>query len=78
MPNGSIVEYIDLGGTMEQPPTYSKSYIKTTPITEIQSNTPVKQSDPQNVTKNEVVDKLLYLGLLDGKAQGTWDDWQNV
>ena len=78
MPNGSIVEYIDLGGTMEQPPTYLKSYIKTTPIREIQANTPVKQSDPQNVTKNEVVDKLLYLGLLDGKAQGTWDDWRNV
>ena len=78
MPNGSIVEYIDLGGLMEQPPTYLKTYIKTTPIREIQSNTPVKQSDPQNVTKNEVVDKLLYLGLLDGKAQGTWDDWRNV
>ena len=78
MPNGSIVEYIDLGGLMEQPPTYLKTYIKTTPIREIQSNTPVKQSDPQNVTKNEVVDKLLYLGLLDGKAQGTLDDWRNV
>ena len=47
MSNGSIVEYIDLGGTMEQPPTYLKSYIKTTPIREIQANTPVKQSVPK-------------------------------
>ena len=78
MPNGSIVEYIDLGGKMEQPPTYLKAHIKTTPIREIQANTPAIQSDPQNVTKNEVVDKLLYFGLLDGKAQDTWDDWRNV
>jgi len=31
-----------------------------------------------NVVKNEIIDKLLYLGLLDGKAFGSWDDWRNV
>ena len=25
-----------------------------------------------------MVDKLLYHNLLDGKSQGTWDDWRNV
>jgi len=32
----------------------------------------------QNVVKHEIIDKLLYLGLLDGQAFGSWDDWRNV
>ena len=76
LPDGSIVEYKDLGGTIEPPPNFLKSYIKTTPIKE--KNTSVKQNETQDVIKNDIVDKLLYLGLLDGKAQGSWDDWKNV
>jgi len=28
--------------------------------------------------QDPAIDKLLYLGLLDGQAFGTWDDWRNV
>ena len=78
MPNGDMVKYIDLGGLFELPPTYLKSYIKTTEQKVEryverkvqQKNQPIVKTD-----KNEVIDKLLYLGLLNGKAHGTWDDW---
>jgi hypothetical protein len=83
MPNGELVKYLDLGGLFELPPTYLKSYIKTPEQKE--RNVPTKKSNVlQNVLpkveseKNDVVDKLLFLGLLDGKANGTWDDWRNV
>jgi hypothetical protein len=80
LPDGSIVEYVDLGGTIEKPPDFLKSYIKTTPITQLIQNKPSGklEQDKKDVTKNEIVDKLLYLGLLDGKAQGAWDEWRNV
>ena len=79
MPNG-MVKYIDLGGKFELPPTYLKSYIKTTEQKErnVERNVEQKVSLKVKTDKNEVIDKLLYLGLLNGKAHGTWDDWRNV
>ena len=79
MPNGDMVKYIDLGGKFELPPTYLKSYIKTTEQ-KVERNVQPKVEPKVETehTKNEVVDKLLYHNLLDGKAQGTWDDWRNV
>jgi len=46
----------------------------------------VKGSSPLNPVscgskiplQDPAIDKLLYLGLLDGQAFGTWDDWRNV
>jgi hypothetical protein len=35
-------------------------------------------SAKESSAKHEIIDKLLYLGLLDGKALGSWDDWRNV
>ena len=74
-----MVKYIDLGGKFELPPTYLKSYIKTTEQ-KVERNVQPKVEPKVETehTKNEVVDKLLYHNLLDGKAQGTWDDWRNV
>ena len=86
MPNNDIVKYVDLGGSFELPPTYLKSYLK------VKGNTPlqkkgVDKGDSQSQkegaetlvsAKNEIVEKILYLGLLDGKALGSWDDWRNV
>ena len=79
MPNGDIVKYVDLGGKFELPPNYLKTYIKVRG----QKNDVMKQNVSvkeivHNVVKNEIIDKLLYLGLLDGKAFGSWDDWRNV
>jgi len=79
MPNGDIVKYVDLGGKFELPPNYLKTYLKVRG----QKNDVMKQNVSvkeivHNVVKNEIIDKLLYLGLLDGKAFGSWDDWRNV
>ena len=76
MPNGDKATYLDLGGKIELPPTYLKSYIKTTEQKIIRRKTKVEPKVEQ--TKNEVIDKLLFHNLLDGKAHGTWDDWRNV
>ena len=35
-------------------------------------------SAKESSAKHEIINKLLYLGLLDGKALGSWDDWRNV
>ena len=77
MPNGDIKKYVDLGGKFELPPAYLKTYLKVKKDAKIQ-NVSVKQNVVQNVVKNEIIDKLLYLGLLDGQAFGSWDDWRNV
>jgi len=77
MPNGDIKKYVDLGGKFELPPAYLKTYLKVKGNAKIQ-NVSVKQNVVQNVVKNEIIDKLLYLGLLDGQAFGSWDDWRNV
>jgi len=77
MPNGDRAKYIDLGGQFELPPTYLKSYIKTTEQKIIRKVKP-KVEPKVEQTKNEVIDKLLYHNLLDGKAHGTWEDWRNV
>jgi len=77
MPNGDRAKYIDLGGQFELPPTYLKSYIKTTEQKIIRKVKP-KVEPKVEQTKNEVIDKLLYHNLLHGKAHGTWDDWRNV
>jgi len=79
-PNGDIKKYVDLGGKFELPPSYLKTYLKVKGDAKIQ-NVSVKQNvkeTVQNVVKNEIIDKLLYLGLLDGQAFGSWDDWRNV
>ena len=88
MPNGDIVKYVDLGGKFELPPSYLKTYLKSRlqPLGNKESNksntnVSINQKVPEpvhNVVKNEIIDKLLYLGLLDGKAFGSWDDWRNV
>ena len=79
-PNGDIKKYVDLGGKFELPPSYLKTYLKVKGDAKIQ-NVSVKQNvkeTVQNVVKHEIIDKLLYLGLLDGQAFGSWDDWRNV
>ena len=79
-PNGDIKKYVDLGGKFELPPSYLKTYLKVKGDAKIQ-NVSVKQNVKEpvhNVVKNEIIDKLLYLGLLDGQAFGSWDDWRNV
>jgi len=76
MPNGVVARYIDLGGELTQPPEFFKNYIKTTIVCEIPVKTQVKTHI--GAVKNVVIDKLLYLNLLDGKSQGSWDDWRNV
>ena len=76
MPNGDVVKYEDLGGHFELPPSYLKTYIKVrhTPIIK-----QVKEcAETLGSAKNDIVDKLLYLKLLHGKAFGSWDDWRNV
>ena len=88
MPNGDIVKYVDLGGKFELPPSYLKTYLKSRlqPLGNKESNksntnVSINQKVPEpvhNVVKNEIIDKLLYLGLLDGQAFGSWDNWRNV
>jgi len=81
MPNGDIVKYVDLGGVFELPPSYLKSYLKVKGKVEFPLKTPKEASKKEGADfsgKNEIIDKLLYLGLLDGKALGSWDDWRNV
>lgn len=80
LPDGKIVEYIDMGGSIEEPPSYLKSYIKTKDSIKPGKNTKIQTDIKTNVAsvKNDVVDKLLYLNLLDGNANGSWDDWRNV
>ena len=90
LPNGDIVKYDDLGGKFELPPTYLKSYIKQKKNV-IQIKTQIENEVIENVVienevienevievNNEIIDKLLYLNLLDGKSFGSWDDWRNV
>ena len=85
-PNGDIKKYVDLGGKFELPPAYLKTYLKENlqPLgkpNKSNTNVSINQKVPEpvhNVVKNEIIDKLLYLGLLDGKAFGSWDDWRNV
>jgi len=87
-PNGDIKKYVDLGGKFELPPAYLKTYLKENlqPLGK-PNNQPFKKVEPKtaneaepvhNVVKNEIIDKLLYLGLLDGQAFGSWDNWRNV
>ena len=79
MPNGTMVEYVDLGGELTSPPQFLKSYMKTTsPKQALLKLEAVKEAKTETIVKNETVDKLLYLGLLDGKANGAWDDWMQV
>ena len=83
LPDGKIVEYIDMGGDIEKPPDYLISYVKKInetikePIKE-KPTIETKTIEPKQIIKNDIVDKMLYLNLLDGKANGTWDDWRNV
>ena len=90
MPNGDIVKYVDLGGKFELPPSYLKTYLKKKlcpfkPVAQPLEEVEAKEKAPLLETRrsgtesrNEIIDKLLYLGLLDGKAFGSWDDWRNV
>ena len=80
LPNGDIVKYVDLGGNFEPPPSYLKTYIKVRG-NKVESKTESKaesKTEPKSSLKNETIDKLLNLGLLDGKSGGSWDDWRNV
>jgi len=72
-----VVKYEDLGGHFEHPPSYLKSYIKVKGETKI-TKFFTKEAEVCAVAKNDIVDKLLYLKLLHGKALGSWDDWRNV
>ena len=71
--------------------TYLKSRLQHQPLGKVEPKTaneaePVGQGNKSNEAgcgnavpaKNEIIDKLLYLGLLDGQAYGSWDDWRNV
>ena len=85
MPNGDIKKYVDLGGKFELPPAYLKTYLKTRlpkpnnqPFKKVEPKTANEAEPVHNVVKNEIIDKILYLGLLDGNAFGSWDDWRNV
>jgi len=79
MPNGDIVKYVDLGGNFALPPSYLKSYLKVRNKLNSVSKPQGKECLVTNTSsKNEIIDKLLYVGLLDGKAFGSWDDWRNV
>jgi len=93
-PNGDIKQYVDLGGIFELPPAYLKTYLKQrrcpseplarerVPSVNQKVPEPVGQGNKSNEAGHgdaiPVIDKLLYLGLLDGQAFGTWDDWRNV
>lgn len=77
LPNGHVVGYVDLGGHMERPPSYLKSYLKV-PKVEPGKKVEPNKKEQKSVEKNETISKLLYLKLLDGKAFGSWDDWRNV
>ena len=76
LPNGHTVEYVDLGGAMQPPPSYLKTYLKAQNV--ILPVAPVVTPKPFTTEKNEIISKLLYLELLHGKAFGSWDDWRNV
>ena len=85
LPNGDIVKYVDLGGDFELPPPYLKTYIKVKGKGVAPLKKPFKKDGAESLVsakessaKHEIIDKLLYLGLLDGKALGSWDDWRNV
>ncbi len=78
LPDKTEVSYKDLGGVFNEVPEYFKDYIKT-------REQKIKQSKIQNVVQpelevklNDTIGKLLYCGMLDGQAYGSWDDWRNV
>ncbi len=91
-PNGDIKQYVDLGGKFELPPAYLKTYLKQRrcpseplareriPSVNQKVPEPVGQGNKSNEAGHgdaiPVIDKLLYLGLLDRQAFGTWDDWR--
>jgi hypothetical protein len=81
LPDGTVVKYVDLGGVIEKPPAYLLSYIKTKENKETKKESlEIKNKDSlaNEVKKNEDVEKMLFLNLLDAKAEGSWDDWRNV
>lgn len=83
LPNGEEVEYKDLGGSIDAPPTYLKNYLKkwADPPTRGSGNG-LRPLNPrcgvELHSENELITTLLHHNLLDGKAFGSWDDWKKV
>ena len=74
-----FVTYEDLGGELKEVPEYMMDYIKKPKPVSTDNKKPITtQTQSTQKVKNDIVDKVLYLGLLDGKANGSWDDWRDV